>query len=170
MKRSQLYLAIIITLLMALPAAAQTFPRRPVKEGKTSETKQPDRVVTALPVIEGDPDETPRDRITIQQLKQKLDDKADIVILDVRSSSDYRGSLVKIPGAVRIPPEQIEARLNELPKDKEIVTYCSCVNESTSGQVAQVLLDHGFKSARALIGGLDAWEAAGYLIEPKDKK
>jgi rhodanese-related sulfurtransferase len=36
--------------------------------------------------------------------------------------------------------------------------------------MAQTLLAHGFKSAKALQGGFDAWEAAGYPVEPKDKK
>jgi rhodanese-related sulfurtransferase len=156
---------LLTTLLLALPAAAQTFQRKPAKE-----TSPPEREVKALPVVEGDPDGVAKDRITIQQLKQKLDNKEEVVILDVRGNPDYRHSLVKLPGAIRIPYEEVAERLKELPKDKEIVTYCACVNESTSGAVAQTLLDHGFKSAKALIGGFDKWEAAGYPVEPKEKK
>jgi len=169
MKGSYYYFAALAVLLMALPATAQTFPRRPGKDNQASEAKQPDREVKALPVIEGDPDEPSKDRITIQKLKQKMDDKEDMIILDVRGNPDYRASLVKIKGAVRIPPGEIEERLKELPKDKEIITYCSCVNESTSGAAAQTLLNNGFKKVKALIGGFDKWEAAGYPVEPKGK-
>lgn len=170
MKRGDFYLALLVILSLALPASAQTFKRKPGKSDKTPGAQQVDREVRALPVVEGDPDETPKDRITIQQLKQKIDAKADLIILDVRGTPDYRASLVKIQGAMRIPPAELEERLNELPKDKEIITYCSCANESTSGQAAQTLLNHGFKNVKALIGGFDAWEAAAYPVEPKDKK
>ena len=169
MRRSYFLSALLVALLAPLPASAQTFPRRPAKDDKAPEAKQPERTVRALPVIEGDPDEPAKDRITIQKLKQKMDDGEEIIVVDVRGNPDYRASLVKIKGAIRIPPGEIEARLKELPKDKEIVTYCSCVNESTSGAAAQTLLSHGFKNVKALVGGLDKWEAAGYPVEPKEK-
>jgi len=170
MKHSYFYLTLLTALLVALPVSAQTFPRKPAKDDKATETKKPDRTVTALPVIEADPDEPAKDRITIQKLKQKIDDKEDIIILDVRGNGDYRASTSKIAGARRIAPDQIEERMKELPKDKEIITYCSCLKEETSGHVAQIMLDHGFKNVKALIGGYDKWEAAGYPLEPKDKK
>lgn len=168
MTRSYFGLVLLITLLAALPTGARTFQRGQGQEANGPERKQRDRVVRALPVIEGDPDEPVRDRITIQKLKQKMDDKEGIIILDVRSNADYQSSSVKIKGAVRLPPGEIEARLKELPTDKEIVTYCSCVNESTSGAIARTLLNHGFKKVKALIGGLDKWTEAGYPVEPKD--
>jgi rhodanese-related sulfurtransferase len=82
-------------------------------------------VVTALPVVEDDPAQPAKDRITIHQLKKKLDAKEEIIILDVRSRTAYLGSTVKIKGAVRMLPEQIEERRHELPKDKEIIIYCT---------------------------------------------
>lgn len=168
MKRSNLYLALVIGLLMALPVAAQTFPRKPAPGEKTT-TAEPDRKVTALPVVEGDPDDPNPTRITIKTLKQKLDAKEDVVILDVRSKTAYLGSTVRIKGAVRIPPEEIQERMKELPKNKLIVPYCTCPDEATSGSVAETLLQSGFKSVKALIGGFDAWEAADFPTEPKVK-
>jgi rhodanese-related sulfurtransferase len=169
MKRSNLYWATLAVLLIALPVFAQTFPRRP-KDHKAPEAKSPDRVVTALPVVDGDPVEVAPDRITIQQLKQKLDDRADVIILDVRGQADYRGSLVKIQGAVRVPPDEVEQHLKDWPKDKEIITYCSCAGEETSGRVAEVMSAHGFQRVKALVGGFDAWVEAGYPLEPKEKR
>lgn len=61
-------------------------------------------------------------RISLEQLKEKLDAGADIVIVDVRSKEDFDEG--HIPGAVSIPWEEIEARYTELPRDKEIITYC----------------------------------------------
>src|SRR5438093_8513296 len=110
MKRSNLFLALVIGLLMAIPIAAQTFPRKGAPGEKTT-TTQTDRKVTALPVIEGDPDDPTPTRITTKTLKQKMDAKEDIVVLDVRSKTAYLGSTVRIKGAVRIPPEELEERL-----------------------------------------------------------
>ncbi len=64
-------------------------------------------------------------RITVQELKAKMDKGEDPVILDVRTGNDYGGSKIKIKGAVRMSIVNIEDRYKELPNDKEIVTYCT---------------------------------------------
>jgi len=64
-------------------------------------------------------------RISIQELKEKIDRGEPIVILDVRSGADYEPSKVKITGAVRIPLSQLNDRYGELPKDREIIAYCT---------------------------------------------
>ncbi len=64
-------------------------------------------------------------KITVQELKAKIDNGDDVVIVDVRTGQDYADSRIKIKGAVRIPIVQIEERYKELPKDKEIVFYCT---------------------------------------------
>ncbi|MGO9138662.1 MAG: rhodanese-like domain-containing protein [Syntrophales bacterium] len=64
-------------------------------------------------------------RITVQELKAKMDKGEDLVIVDVRTGDDYERSKIKIKGAVRIPIVKIEDRYRELPKDKQIVTYCT---------------------------------------------
>jgi hypothetical protein len=61
--------------------------------------------------------------ISLEQLKEKLDAGADLVIVDVRSKEDFdEGHII---GAVSIPWEEMEARHTELPRDKEIITYCA---------------------------------------------
>jgi predicted sulfurtransferase len=62
-------------------------------------------------------------RINLEQLKEKLDAGADIVIVDVRSKEEFDEG--HISGAVSMPWQQeVEARYTELPRDKEIITYC----------------------------------------------
>jgi len=46
-------------------------------------------------------------------------------VLDVRNPTDYAASSDRIPGAVRIPGEELEARLGELDPAKEVVAYCT---------------------------------------------
>ena len=61
--------------------------------------------------------------INLEQVKEKLDAGADMVIVDVRSKEDFDAG--HISGAVSIPWQQeMEARYTELPRDKEIITYC----------------------------------------------
>src|SRR5215831_2147946 len=67
--------------------------------------------------------ETPR--MTVAELLARLEKHTPIVIVDSRSESSWEGSDKQIKGSVRIPVDQIEARMSELPKDKEIVIYCS---------------------------------------------
>lgn len=62
-------------------------------------------------------------RISPEQLKEKLDAGADLVVVDVRDKEAFdEGHIV---GAVSIPWEELEDRHNELPRDKEIITYCA---------------------------------------------
>ncbi|MBC8265099.1 MAG: rhodanese-like domain-containing protein [Anaerolineales bacterium] len=78
----------------------------------------------STPTPPGVPDSVPDvPRVRLEQLKEKLDAGADIVIVDVRSKEEFAES--HIPGAVSIPWEEIEARYPELPRDKEIITYCA---------------------------------------------
>ena len=64
-------------------------------------------------------------RITKEQLRAKMEKGEDIIVLDVRTGMSYKGSDIKIKGAMRIPPDAIDMRYKELPMDKEIITYCT---------------------------------------------
>ncbi len=64
------------------------------------------------------------ERVTVNELKGLLDNKADIVVVDVRSKDSYDAG--HIPGAISMPyPDEIKARHGELPQDKTIILYCS---------------------------------------------
>jgi len=76
-----------------------------------------------VPVVFSATDDIPR--ITVEELKVKMDKGEDVVILDVRAGREYTESKIRIKGAIRIPIVQLEARSNELPRDKEIIAYCT---------------------------------------------
>jgi predicted sulfurtransferase len=76
-----------------------------------------------VPAVFSQADDVPR--ITVQELKAMTDKGEDLVVVDVRTGRDYEGSKIKIKGAVRISIVQMEERYRELPKDKEIITYCT---------------------------------------------
>lgn len=79
--------------------------------------------ILAIPDVSLAADSIPR--ITIQELKSKIDNQENIFIIDVRTGTDYASSKVKIKGAVRIPVDQLAERSKEIPVDSEIIAYCS---------------------------------------------
>ena len=56
-------------------------------------------------------------------------------------------------------------RLLAIEPDSEVIVYCACPNEYTAAKLAKVLLQHGFKRVRPLLGGIDAWIEAGHPVE-----
>lgn len=66
-----------------------------------------------------------RDRITINELKEKIDRREKILILDARSGNALLGSRVRIRGARHFTLADLEKGVAQLPRDREIVTYCT---------------------------------------------
>jgi len=64
-------------------------------------------------------------RVSIQDLKAKMELTDGVLIIDVRSGDDYARSKHKIKGAVRISIVDLAEKSKSLPKDREIVTYCT---------------------------------------------
>lgn len=65
------------------------------------------------------------DRITPDELKQKLDAGEEVVVVDLRHSLDFEGEPMIIPGALQLSPEQLEQRHHEIPRERDIVLYCT---------------------------------------------
>jgi rhodanese-related sulfurtransferase len=92
-----------------------------------------------------------------------------IVFVDARNSKAWESSDRKIPGAVRVPADEVEQHLNEIDPKSTVITYCTCPSEESSLKAAKALNEHGYSRAFALRGGFDAWVAAEYPLEPKTK-
>ena len=100
-------------------------------------------------------------RITVEELRGLHERGKRPVVVDVRSAVARKADGRLIPGALAMDPAEIESRLRELPKDREIVFYCSCPNEASAAQVAKQLIQLGYTRVRPLAGGLDAWFHSG---------
>lgn len=96
-------------------------------------------------------------RISPEELKEKLDASADVVILDLRSPLDFAAAPQMLPGALRLAPGELALRHREIPRDREIVLYCTCPDEYTSTRAALLLKRHGIVRVRPLTGGYDTW-------------
>jgi membrane protein DedA with SNARE-associated domain/rhodanese-related sulfurtransferase len=103
-------------------------------------------------------------RISVADLYELIRAGASPVIVDVRSITARELEPRWIPGALHVPLQDVARQLKELPRDREIILYCTCPSEASAARVAKVLMNHGFKRVRPLLGGLDAWVAAGYAV------
>ena len=85
----------------------------------------------------------------------------EVYVLDVREQYEYDEK--HIPGVTLLPMSEIQNRLNEIPKDKEVIVTCRSGNRS--GQVTQFLQQNGFDNVHNMQGGIIAWEEAGFPVE-----
>ena len=84
-----------------------------------------------------------------------------VVVFDVREQSEYDEK--HIPGVILIPLATIPDRLDEIPTDQTVVVTCRSGNRSN--QAAEYLRDNGYTNVHNMLGGINAWEAAGYAVE-----
>jgi membrane protein DedA with SNARE-associated domain/rhodanese-related sulfurtransferase len=108
-------------------------------------------------------------RITPEELKEKLDTGARMLVLDLQGGLSQEQELVAIPGAVRIDPGLLRQYMKQyrnanLGTDREVVLYCASPGEARSARVALALRQRGFEHVRPLAGGLEAWRSRGFPI------
>ena len=96
-------------------------------------------------------------RITPEELRQMLEADEEIVVVDVRSTLETE--VDSVPGALRIPLEDLETRHGDIPRDRDIILFCSCPNEASSARAALLLRKRGVVRVHPLQGGVDAWRA-----------
>ena len=94
-------------------------------------------------------------------LMERINDR-NLVVLDVRPEEEYRAG--HIPGALSVPVDALEAALQTLPKDKEIVAYCRGPYCVFSDEAARFLNARGYR-ARRLAEGFPDWRSAGLPVE-----
>jgi rhodanese-related sulfurtransferase len=90
-----------------------------------------------------------------------------VIPVDVRDLT-YREADQQIKGALRVDPMDFQSQLGTLPADVELVFYCDRAGEATSMKIALVAFDGGRTRVGVLVGGFEAWDAAGYPMEPKE--
>ena len=94
--------------------------------------------------------------IKIADVQKKINAKNNILLLDVRTATEFDGPLSHIAGAVLLPIQELEQRVDELNehKEKEIIVICRSGNRSQTG--TRILISHGFNAVN-MLGGMKAW-------------
>lgn len=129
------------------PASTHPEPPQPVEEA-------PSAIAAPMPV-----------RVPVADLARALAQRADLVIVDVRTPSSYAESSVQAKGALRGSPEEIVRICAAMARNQGIIVYCDSPGETVSTRAAQLLNERGYTRVAVLTGGFAAWQAASLPLE-----
>jgi rhodanese-related sulfurtransferase len=97
--------------------------------------------------------------VSVEEARELID--AGAFVLDVRTIDEYNSG--HIEGAVLIPHTNLEERILEVPRDKVILVYCRSGRRSEIAST--ILINNGFTQVNNMLGGINAWNAAGYSLK-----
>ena len=109
---------------------------------------------------------TEKFEVSVAQVKGKLDAGEDIVLLDVRTESEYTGSLGHVDSSLLIPLNKLEGQLEQLEKYRKIEIIVICRSGNRSGYATKILRENNFKAFN-MLGGMIAWN--NMIIKEKDE-
>ena len=104
-------------------------------------------------------------RLEPEELKQQLDAGEDVYIVDLRHPLELLPDPFTLPGARHFTPEALAAHSHEIPRDRDVVLYCTCPSEATAAKTAMTLHKLGIERVRPLRGGFDEWKRLGYPLD-----
>ena len=104
--------------------------------------------------------------ISVEQLQSMMVSGHEVLLFDVRQPLDLLAYPELIPGAKRIPPQDVLDKPSLIPRNEDIVVYCTCPGDKTSRIVLRRALALGYTRIKFLTGGLAAWKTKGYPVEP----
>ena len=159
-------LLLALLILAPVPVACRTAPATSQEKGAPPAKNGEDRSSGAK-----DAQSFPQVlRISAEEVKRMLEEKAKMVLVDTRDSLSYDDG--HIQGAVNVyydptvDPRDREPMLTALPMDKLIVISCDCNNEEDSAPMVMELLQLGYDrdKVKALRGGTLRWNALHYPV------
>jgi membrane protein DedA with SNARE-associated domain/rhodanese-related sulfurtransferase len=103
-------------------------------------------------------------RIEPKELKELLDEGQDVFIVDLRHPLDYLPDPRTLPGALSLTPDKLVEQSTQIPRDREIVLFCTCPSEATAARMALALRRIGISRVRPLRGGFEEWKRLGYPL------
>lgn len=91
--------------------------------------------------------------ISVEQLKARLDAGEKIHLIDVREDDEVAQGMIS--GAIHLPLGQVPSRLDDIPREEEVIFICR--SGYRSDQACQYLASLGYKGTTNLVGGMLAW-------------
>lgn len=104
------------------------------------------------------------DRVSPEALRGMLDGGEPLFIVDLRHPLDYLPDPRTLPGAVMMSPDTLVERSAAIPRDRDVVLFCTCPNEETAVRMALTIRKMGVPRVRPLLGGFDGWKGRGYPL------
>ena len=105
------------------------------------------------------------ERLEPEELKRQIDSGEGPFIVDLRHPLELLPDPFTLPGAVHFSPDALAARHHEIPRNREIVLFCTCPSEATAAKTALTLQKLGIERVRPLRGGYDEWKRLGFPVE-----
>lgn len=106
-----------------------------------------------------------RPMLDVEELKQRLDDGEDLLVMDVRTAVDFAGEQGHLAVARSLPLEQLADRLDELGGDPERAIAIICHTDRRSAKAAALLARRGFNHVQVVRGGMTAWLKRHWPVE-----
>jgi membrane protein DedA with SNARE-associated domain len=104
-------------------------------------------------------------RVEPEDLKRQLDAGEKVYIVDLRHPLELLPDPFTLPGALHFSPDVLAERHLEIPRDRDVVLYCTCPSEATAAKTAMILFKLGIERVRPLRGGYDEWKRLGYPMD-----
>jgi len=104
-------------------------------------------------------------RLEPEELKRQLDAGEPVYIVDLRHPLELIPEPFTLPGALHFSPDALAERHHEIPRDRDIVLFCTCPSEATAAKTAMTLHKLGIEGVRPLRGGYDEWKRLGYPMD-----
>ncbi len=104
-------------------------------------------------------------RLEPEDLKRQLDAGEPVYIVDLRHPLELVPDPFTLPGALHFSPDSLAARHHEIPRDRDIVLFCTCPSEATAAKTALTLIHLGIERGRPLRGGYDEWKRLGFPLD-----
>ena len=101
-----------------------------------------------------------RIRMSVTDLNQRIQHGDKLTIVDLRHPLDVLAAPQLIPGAIPISPTDVDQRTAEIPRNADVILYCTCPDEAASLKAYRQMKDRGFRCLHVLTGGLPAWKQA----------
>jgi len=107
--------------------------------------------------------------LSIHELRQRMSENSELLVLDVRSADDYEGELGHIPGTRNIPLEELKPHLPELSPYLEKPVALVCTTDRRSKTAAQILVKEGFADVHVVLGGMTQWNKVALPVNTGTK-
>jgi membrane protein DedA with SNARE-associated domain/rhodanese-related sulfurtransferase len=104
-------------------------------------------------------------RLEPEELKRQLDAGEPVFIVDLRHPLEILPDPFTLPGALHLSPEALASRHLEIPRDRDVVLFCTCPSEATAAKAAMTLHKLGIDRVRPLRGGFDEWKRLGFPLD-----
>jgi len=104
-------------------------------------------------------------RLEPEELKRQLDAGEPVYIVDLRHPLELLPDPFTLPGAILFSPDSLAARHLEIPRDRDVVLFCTCPSEATAAKTAMTLHKLGIDRVRPLRGGYDEWKRLGFPLD-----